>query len=94
MIDQSRIEQAVVSIIEAVGEDPKREGLVGTPKRIAEMYAEIFSGMNVDPKEELTVGFEEGHREMVIVKDIPFYSLCEHHFLPFLWCCTCWLYPQ
>jgi GTP cyclohydrolase I len=83
MIDQSRIEQAVVSIIEAVGEDPKREGLSGTPRRIAEMYAEIFAGMNMDPKEELTVGFEEGHHEMVIVKDIPFYSLCEHHFLPF-----------
>jgi len=83
MIDQSRIEQAVISIIEAVGEDPKREGLSDTPRRIAEMYAEIFAGMNMDPKEELTVGFEEGHHEMVIVKDIPFYSLCEHHFLPF-----------
>ncbi len=83
MIDQRRIEQAILSIIEAVGENPKREGLSGTPKRIAEMYEEIFSGMNSDPKAELTVGFEEGHREMVIVKDIPFYSLCEHHFLPF-----------
>jgi len=83
MIDQRRIEQAIVSIIEAVGEDLKREGLVGTPRRIAEMYAELFAGMSMDPKEELAVGFEEGHREMVIVKDIPFYSLCEHHFLPF-----------
>ena len=83
MIDQRRIEQAVLSIIEAVGENPKREGLCGTPRRIAEMYTELFAGMNMDPKEELAVGFEEGHREMVIVKDIPFYSLCEHHFLPF-----------
>jgi GTP cyclohydrolase I len=83
MIDQAKIEQAVTSIIEAIGEDPKREGLVGTPQRIAEMYAELFSGLGEDPKQELTVGFEEGHREMVVIKDIPFYSMCEHHLLPF-----------
>ena len=83
MIDEARIEQAVASIIEAIGEDPHREGLVGTPKRIAEMYSELFSGLDVDPKQELAVGFEEGHHEMVILKDIPFYSICEHHFLPF-----------
>ena len=83
MIDTDRIENAVVSIIEAIGEDPTREGLVGTPRRIAEMYAELFNGMSIDPKQELTVGFDEGHHEMVILKDIPFYSLCEHHFLPF-----------
>ena len=83
MIDRQKIEDAVISIIEAIGEDPNREGLVGTPKRIAEMYAELFTGMTIDPKQELTVGFDEGHHEMVILKDVPFYSLCEHHFLPF-----------
>jgi GTP cyclohydrolase I len=79
----AKIEKAVASIIEAIGEDPKREGLVGTPRRIAEMYAEVFGGIYEDPGEELRVGFEEGHQEMVILKDIPFYSMCEHHFLPF-----------
>ncbi len=83
MINKAKIEKAVASIIEAIGEDPKREGLVGTPKRIAEMYAEVFAGIYEDPGEELRVGFEEGHQEMVILKDIPFYSMCEHHFLPF-----------
>jgi len=82
-IDKAKIEKAVASIIEAIGEDPTREGLVGTPKRIAEMYAEVFGGIYEDPGEELRVGFEEGHQEMVILKDIPFYSMCEHHFLPF-----------
>lgn len=82
-VDQEKIRKAVIAIIEAIGDDPGREGLEDTPRRIAEMYAEIFSGMDRDPKEELIVGFEEGHREMVIIKDIPFYSMCEHHFLPF-----------
>jgi GTP cyclohydrolase I len=72
-----------VEIITAVGEDVNRPGLVDTPRRIADMYGEIFSGMSEDPKQELLVGFEEGHKEMVILKDIPFYSMCEHHFLPF-----------
>ncbi|MBI2287436.1 MAG: GTP cyclohydrolase I FolE [Chloroflexi bacterium] len=66
-----------------MGENPKREGLLGTPERVAEMYAELFVGLTMDPREELTVGFEEGHREMVIIRDIPFYSMCEHHLLPF-----------
>ena len=83
MVDQRKVEEAVLSIIEAIGEDPKRQGLVGTPSRIAEMYAELFMGIDLDPKEELTVSFEEGHHEMVILRDIPFYSLCEHHLLPF-----------
>jgi GTP cyclohydrolase I len=83
VIDKKKIEQAVASIIEAIGEDPKREGLVSTPRRIAEMYDEVFAGIYQDPKEELKVGFEEGHHEMVILKDIPFHSMCEHHFLPF-----------
>jgi len=83
LFDQKKIESAVQSLIEAIGEDPKREGLTDTPRRVAEMYAELFAGINLDPKEELKVGFEEGHREMVIVRDIPFYSMCEHHLLPF-----------
>jgi GTP cyclohydrolase I len=83
VIDQAKIERAVRSMIEAIGEDPRREGLAGTPQRIAQMYAELFVGLYLDPREELTVGFEEGHREMVVLKDIPFYSMCEHHFLPF-----------
>ncbi|MDD5591409.1 MAG: GTP cyclohydrolase I FolE [Dehalococcoidales bacterium] len=83
MFDSDKIQAAVVSIIEAIGEDPQREGLVGTPRRVAEMYAELFKGMGVDPREVLTVSFEEGHREMIILKDIPFYSMCEHHLLPF-----------
>ena len=83
MFDKSSIKTAVTSIIKAIGEDPEREGLAGTPQRIADMYAELFEGLNVDPKEELTVAYEEGHREMVVVRDIPFYSMCEHHLLPF-----------
>ncbi len=83
MIDESGIKAAVVSIIKAIGEDPEREGLKGTPNRVAEMYAELFAGLSMNPKEELVVGFEEGHREMVILRDIPFYSMCEHHLLPF-----------
>jgi len=83
MFDAAKIKTAVASIIEAIGEDPNREGLVGTPERVAEMYAELFWGLDKDPKEELKVGFEIGHREMVILRDIPFYSMCEHHLLPF-----------
>ncbi len=83
MVDQAKIRQAVALIIEAIGEDPGREGLLKTPQRVAEMYAELFSGLDQDPGEELATGFEEGHREMVVVKDIPFYSMCEHHLLPF-----------
>jgi len=83
VFDEAKIKDAVTVIIKAIGEDPNREGLVDTPTRVAEMYAELFMGMGKDPKEELTVSFEEGHREMVIAKDIPFYSMCEHHLLPF-----------
>jgi len=83
LIDQDTIKKAVESIIRAIGEDPEREGLLGTPRRIAEMYAEVFAGIEHDPKEHLRVGFAEDHHEMVIFKDIPFYSMCEHHFLPF-----------
>ncbi len=83
-MDQRRIEKAVREIIEALGEDPKREGLVETPRRIAEAYAEIFSGLTEDPLEVLTVGFSQPqNQEMVVLRDIPFYSMCEHHLLPF-----------
>ncbi len=83
MFDEAKIRSAINEIINAIGDDPKREGLVGTPERVAEMYAELFSGMGQDPREELKVGFELGYREMVILRDIPFYSMCEHHLLPF-----------
>jgi len=84
MVDRETIEQAVRTIIEAIGEDPTREGLIETPRRVAEMYAELFEGLSQDPREVLQVAFEtEKHQEMVILKDIPFYSMCEHHFLPF-----------
>jgi GTP cyclohydrolase I len=83
LIDEDKIKAAVIQIIEAIGENPEREGLKETPRRLAEMYSEIFSGLGQDPKAELSTGFEEGHREMVIVRDIPFYSMCEHHILPF-----------
>src|SRR5579883_2937294 len=82
-IDIERIKRAVTEIILAVGEDPNREGLRETPRRVADMYAEVFSGLRQDPAEVLQVGFNEGYQELVLVKDIPFYSMCEHHFLPF-----------
>jgi GTP cyclohydrolase I len=81
--DAARLRKAVREIIQAVGEDPSREGLIETPRRVADMYAEVFSGLREDPADVLRVGFEEGHQELVLVKDIPFYSMCEHHFLPF-----------
>jgi GTP cyclohydrolase I len=83
MFDEAKIKKAVLEIIEAIGEDPSREGIRGTPQRVAEMYAELSQGLHKDPKEDLDVDFELGHREMVVLKDIPFYSMCEHHLLPF-----------
>ena len=82
-VDQAGVRDAVRRIIEAIGEDPSREGLLETPRRIAEMYEELFAGLHQDPREVLSTSFQESHREMVILKNIPFYSLCEHHFLPF-----------
>jgi GTP cyclohydrolase IA len=82
-VNQEQIEQAVRQIIEAIGEDPNREGLLDTPKRVARMYAEVFSGLNEDPKEYFKTVFGEDHEELVLVKDIPFYSMCEHHLVPF-----------
>lgn len=83
-MDKERIEHAVREILLAIGEDPDREGLVETPKRVANMYAEIFSGLEDDPKRHLKIFNEENNDEMVIVRDIPMYSMCEHHLLPFI----------
>lgn len=82
-VDLDKIEKAVSMILEAVGEDVNREGLKDTPKRVAKMYAEVFSGLKEDPKEYFKTVFHEGHEELVLVKDIPFYSMCEHHLVPF-----------
>jgi len=84
VIDHARIEKAVREILEAVGEDPDRDGLQRTPERVARMYEEIFAGLEVDPASLLEVTFEEGHDEMVMVRDIPLYSACEHHLVPFI----------
>lgn len=82
-VDRERVERAVREILSAVGEDPDRDGLVRTPARVAEMYAEIFSGLSEDPAEHLVVTFEADHDEMVLVRDIPLYSVCEHHLVAF-----------
>jgi GTP cyclohydrolase IA len=82
-MDREKIETAVRMILEAVGEDPDREGLQGTPRRIADMYEEILAGIGRDPRPFLAVTFQEQHKEMVVLRDIPLYSLCEHHMLPF-----------
>lgn len=82
-IDKPKIETAVKMILEAIGEEPDREGLLDTPKRVANMYEEIFAGLNEKPQDFLEVAFSEYHDELVLVKDIPLYSMCEHHLLPF-----------
>jgi GTP cyclohydrolase I len=83
-LDREKLMAATRMILEAIGEDPDREGLIDTPRRVADMYGEVFAGMAVDPKEHLAVGFEEQHKEMVILRDVPFTSICEHHLLPFV----------
>ena len=83
-IDQGRIEKAVREIIEALGEDPEREGLVDTPERVANFYAEVFDGIHQEPGDVVDAFFgEEHYQEIVMVREIPFYSMCEHHFVPF-----------
>jgi GTP cyclohydrolase I len=82
-VDLDRIEKAVREILLAIGEDPERSGLVETPRRVAKAYAEVFSGLHQDPAEILSTTFDIAHEEMVLVKDIPFYSTCEHHLVPF-----------
>jgi GTP cyclohydrolase IA len=84
IVARKRIEAAVREILEAIGEDPDRDGLVRTPERIARMYVdEIFTGLNEDPARHLTVTFEAEHDEMVMVRDIAVHSVCEHHLVPF-----------
>lgn len=82
-IDQPRIERAVREILLAVGEDPDRDGLLDTPGRVARMYAEVFAGLHEDPRRHMAKRFEVEHRELVLVRDIRFYSMCEHHLVPF-----------
>lgn len=83
-MDKKKIEKAVKMILEAIGEDTKRKDLIGTPKRVAEMYEEIFSGIKMDPEKELEVLFDKEHHEIVLLKDVPLYSVCEHHLIPFM----------
>lgn len=83
-MDTQKIEKAVRDILEAIGEDPDREGLVETPRRVAAMYEEIFSGIADDPKRHVKVFSETDNDEIVVVRDIPLYSMCEHHLLPFV----------
>jgi GTP cyclohydrolase I len=83
-VDHARIERAVREILAAVGEDPDREGLLETPARVARMYAEMFSGLHADPKVHLRKAFTEKYDEIVLVRDIAFNSVCEHHLLPFM----------
>ncbi|MGD8189194.1 GTP cyclohydrolase I FolE [Brevibacillus ginsengisoli] len=82
-VDHDKIKQAVRMILEAVGENPDREGLLDTPKRVAKMYAEAFEGLSINEEEYFETIFSEDHEELVLVKDIPFYSMCEHHLVPF-----------
>jgi GTP cyclohydrolase IA len=83
-IDRDRIAAAVTEILEAIGEDPQRDGLRETPRRLANMYAELFEGLYLDPVDEIDVVFDVGHDEMIMVRDIPLFSLCEHHLIPFI----------
>ena len=83
-VDHARIEKAVREILAAVGEDPDREGLLETPARVARMYAELFGGLHEDPRQHLRKVFTEQYDEVVLVKDISFNSMCEHHLLPFI----------
>jgi GTP cyclohydrolase IA len=82
-VNQKKIAEAVRMLLDAIGEDTKREGLRETPERVARMYEEIFGGGEEEPQESLAKQFDEDHHEMVLVKDIPFFSMCEHHLMPF-----------
>lgn len=83
-MDKERIKKAVMDILEAIGEDPNRQGLKDTPRRVADMYEEVFQGISKEPEDVLTVFFEKEHDEIVLLKDIPLYSVCEHHMVPFI----------
>ena len=82
-IDHDRIARAVKEILSAIGEDPERDGLLDTPQRVARMYAEICGGLREDPSAHLDTTFEVSHDEIIVVRDIPFFSICEHHLIPF-----------
>jgi GTP cyclohydrolase I len=82
-LDTEAAERAVADLLRAIGEDPNREGLRATPRRVAEMFREIFAGLHEDPASMLDVTYDERHEEMIILRDIPFYSMCEHHLMPF-----------
>ena len=84
ILDKKMIAEGVKMILKGVGEDIKRDGLIGTPERVADMYEEIFSGIGIDPAKELGPMFDEDHDEIILVKDISFYSICEHHLVPFV----------
>jgi GTP cyclohydrolase I len=83
-VDKPRIERAVREILIAIGEDPNREGVLGTPERVAEAYEYLFAGLGEDPTRHLEIGFAEDYRDTVLVRDIPLYSICEHHLIPFV----------
>ncbi len=83
-VDTERIEKAVKEILIAIGEDTNREGLKGTPERVGKMYAELLAGMREDPKDHIRSVFTENYDEIVLLRDIPFYSICEHHLMPFI----------
>jgi GTP cyclohydrolase I len=83
-VDKPRIERAVREILIAIGEDPDREGVLGTPERVADAYEYLFAGLGEDPTRHLAVGFAEDYRDTVLVRDIPLYSVCEHHLIPFV----------
>jgi len=84
MMDKKKIEKAIKQLLEAIGENPARKDLLETPKRVAEMFEEIFSGVAQDPNKELEVILDQKHNEIVLLKGIPLYSVCEHHLLPFI----------
>jgi len=83
-MNKKKIEKAIREILEAIGEDPRRKDLLDTPKRVAEMYEEIFSGVACDPEKELEVILDQKHHEIILLRGIPLYSVCEHHLLPFM----------
>jgi GTP cyclohydrolase I len=93
-IDKQVIQSAIKDILKTLGEDITREGLVDTPKRISELYSELFSGIGADPSKYLETGFSEDHYDPVLLTDIPFFSICEHHLLPFIGKVDIGYFPQ
>lgn len=93
-MDIKKAEDAIYQLLEAIGENPQREGLLETPKRVAKMYEEMFSGLKSDAKEAFTAVFTEAYDDLVLVKDIPFFSMCEHHLVPFYGVAHIAYYPQ